>query len=219
MLALSNSTEPVPDTFYVFANTNNWLTNHNLQFTKGITSASIGEIMANEELTKKYMNGSIDYLQYIPNAQPDVHGVSLYSMTATRDYRIEYNCELYRRSHEDSRLYHSRMSCIYAFGDLDTCTRVSNMYGWDLNSVKKFKLLSLPLTRVAKVNMEIITLMRNVDGLGTFGPQEQEIIWNYYWFGKGDLALELPKERGSERMKRSSGVLWEYLIEGRLELV
>lgn len=218
MHIISNGQEYAPEIYYVFINTYNWITRHNLQFTKGITSASISEIIANEELRKKYLDGSIDYLQFVPNQDADIHSSSLYSLTATRDYRIEYNSELFRRSHDISRLSPSRLSCIYAFGDFESCKQVANLYGWDINSVKKFRLIENPLTRIAKVNMEVISLLRNAD-LVTFDPQKQERIWHHYWSGMGNLEIQLPVNGGPEYSIESSGVLWEYLIEGRLELI
>lgn len=218
-MQLSNSDEALPEVFYVFTNMNHWLTRHNLQFTGGITSGAIGEIAASPELRQKYLEGTINYTQYVPNESADVHAISVYSMNSTSGYRIEYNCELYRRSHDQSKLSPSRMSCIYAFGDYDSCQKVAEAYGWDIDSVKKYKLLSNPLTRVAKVNMEIISLMRTVEMQSTWPQVEQEKIWQHYWSGGADLSVEIPMESGGERKIVSSGVIWEYLIEGRLELL
>ncbi len=212
-IALSNSSDSIPKVFYVFTNMNNWLTKHNIQTTKGISSASLGEITSNPALKAKYLDGTINYTQYVPNSEVDVHGVSMYSMNSTLDYRIEYNCELYRLQHNETRLLPSRMSCIYAFGNYKTCEKIANRYSWDLDSVKKYKLLQIPLTRVAKVNMEIVSLMRTAEGLGTWSQAEQEKIWKHYWSGGKGLSLEV------QDTKLTAGIIWEYLIEGRLELL
>lgn len=214
-----NSNDSIPEVFYVFTNTNNWLTKHNLTFTKGFTSGSIGEILASKDLQKKYFDGTINYYQYIPNEAPDLHGLSAYSMSATTEYRIEYNCEGHRKTCKDTILFPSRLSALYAFGDYETCVKVNEKYpGWNLGSVRKFKLLDMPLTRVAKVNMEIVSLMRDAERRGSWPNEEQVKIWHHYWMGDGNLDLEVPAD-GKNFEKVSSGVIWEYLIEGRVELV
>lgn len=215
---LCNSDESIPDVFYIFTNTSNLITKHNLQATKGFTSGSIGEILAREELQKKYFDGTLDYYQYIPNPQPDIGGMSMYALNATTEYRIEYNCEGHRKTCEDAKFFPSRLSALYAFGDYESCEGVSQKYNWSLDSVKKYRLLNLPFTRVAKVNMEIISLMRTVERQASWGHEEQVKIWHHYWMGGANIDLELPTDGGDfERI--SSGVIWEYLIEGRVELI
>jgi len=216
-VTLCNSSDSLPETFYIFTNMGDWLTKHNLDFTKGFTSGSIGEIAANPELMKKYIDGTLDYMPYVPNANVDVHGLSKYQANSTSEYRIEYNCELYRRYHDETKLFPSRMSCLFAFGDFESCKQVSKIHGWDLESVREYNLLKLPLTRIAKVNMEVISLFRYAERNGSWTPDEQEKIWQHYWSGRGNLELDLTTD-GKNRKIESSGVIWEYLIEGRVEL-
>lgn len=216
-ITLCNSSGSLPESFFVFVNMGNPITKHNIQVTHGITSGSIGEIAANEKLQDKYENGTIDYIPYVPNGSVDVHGMSIYSVNSGSSYRIEYNCELYRRQHEKTKLYPSRMSCIYAFSDYRSCVDAANKYHWDINSVKEFTLAILPYTRVAKVNMEVISLIRGSEPITTLNPEEQEKIWEHYWSGGGDISITRSFD-GDERLS-SSGVIWEYLIEGRLNLI
>lgn len=213
-----NSDDPIPEVFYIFTNMLDWMTRHNLTFTKGFTSGSIGEIAASEDLRRKYFDGTINYYPFVPNETPDVYGLSRYAAGATSDYRIEYSCEGYRRTHEAIKLFPSRLSALYAFGDYADCEEVARKYGWQLDSVKKFKLLSIPYSRVAKVNMEVISLMRRAERQGSWDQEEQEKIWHHYWSGAGSLDLEIPTD-GVNKEKVSSGVIWEYLIEGRVELI
>lgn len=213
-----NSDDPIPDVFYIFTNISSPITKHNLQVTKGFTSGSIGEILAREDLRTKYFDGTLNYYQYIPNEDPDVRGMSMYAMNATTEYRIEYNCEGHRRTCDDTKLFPSRLSALYAFGDYESCVEVSTKYGWLLESVKKYKLLSLPLTRVVKVNMEVVSLMRTAERQVSWGHEEQVKIWHHYWMGGGNLDLEMSVDGGNIE-KISSGVIWEYLIEGRVELI
>lgn len=214
-----NINEEIPTEFYVFVNLFNPITKHNFEFTKGFTSGAIGEVASNAHLVEKYMNGTLDYIPFAPSQSVDIHSVSMYSMNSLSGYRIEYNCELYRRSKEFSKAYPSRMSCLYAFGDYDSCKAVADKYGgWDLDSVKKFKLIPTPLNKVVKVNMEVISLFRGVESTSTWDPTQQEILWEHYWSGKGNLQVD-----GNTMIKGSqpenSGVIWEYLIEGRIELI
>jgi hypothetical protein len=167
---------------------------------------------------KKYLDGTIDYIPFIPNNNVDVHGLSAYSMSSQSNYRVEYNCELYRHGHKETKLYPSRFSCVFAFGDYETCQKVSQLYGWDIYSVRKFKILKLPFTRVVKVNMEVVGLMQGCESSTMIVANEQEKIWKHYWSGAGDICIEVPN--ASESLEtRHSGVIWEYLIEGRIELV
>jgi len=215
-ITLCNSSDPMPECFFVFVNMNNPITKQNIQATHGITSGSIGEIFASEKLQDKYENGTIDYTPYIPNGSVDIHGLSMHSVNSGSSYRIEYNCELYRRQHEKTKLYPSRMSCIYAFSDYKSCVDAANKYHWDINSVKEFMLVKLPYTRVAKVNMEVISLIRGSEPIATINPEEQEKIWGHYWSGGGNMSIA----RSTEYEELSnSGVIWEYLVEGRLELI
>jgi len=203
----------VPAEFYVFTNLLNPITKNNLEVTKGFTSGTIGDVIARPEVAEKYMGGTLDYLPFAPNDNPDLYTISVYALNATSNYRIEYNCELYRKQHDATKLYPSRLSCLYAFGDWATCETVAEKYSWPLKEVRKFTLLNLPYTRVAKVNMEVVSLMRDLEPIATWPPEEQEIIWQHYWSGQGDLTLE------AHGTVHHSDVMWEYLIEGRVALV
>jgi len=214
---LVNIDEDLPTTFFVFANMLNVITWHNLSFTKGFSSSALGEAIVSQQLLNKYLKGTLDYLQFVPNQKRDLKNISVFEMNSTSNYRIEYNCELYRRVHDQTKLCPSRMSCIYAFGDYDSCKAVSEKYGWDIGSVKQFKLVPLPGTRVAKVNMEVISLFRTLEPVASWTEEEQVQIWEHYWSAKDNIVLEYPELRG-QRTSMPSGVIWEYLIEGRLEL-
>ena len=215
---LMNINEEIPTEFYVFVNLFNPITKHNFEFTKGFTSGAIGEVAASSHLREKYINGNLDYIPFIPSKSTDIHGVSMYSMNALSSYRIEYNCEQYRRSKEFSKVFPSRMSCLYAFGDYDSCKAVSDKYGWDIDSVKKFKLIPTPLNKVVKVNMEVISLFRGMESISIWDTSEQEVIWEHYWSGKANLKADShPMVQGPQ--PENSGVIWEYLIEGRIELI
>ncbi len=154
---LLNLNEKIPDTFYVFVNMNNIMTKHNLEVTKGFTSGAFGQLIF-DDFAIKYLDGTVDYLPFIPNPNKDVQMVSVFYNNITSDYRTEYNCELYRRYKFPT--YPSRLSAFYAFGDYETCLKVSKIHHWNISTVKKFKLEQSPFNRVVKVNMEIVSLER-----------------------------------------------------------
>jgi len=108
------------------------------------------------------------------------------------------------------------LSAIYAFGDIETCREVNKKYGWDLSEVKKFHIVDNPLTRVIKVNMEIISLAKHAYKVSSMQHKDQ--LWRSYWSGCGAIEMELP-EPNAERQILNSGVIWEYLIEGAVKLV
>lgn len=214
MTNLLNIDEKIPDIFYVFVDMNNVMTKHNLEVTKGFSSGAFGQL-GFDDFVNKYLKGTIDYLPFTPNPNTDVQIVSAFYNNITSEYRTEYNCELYRRYNFPK--YPSRLSAFYAFGDYKTCLEVSKKYHWDILTVKKFKLDPSPFNRVAKVNMEIVSLERYANRVSMLDQDTQNIIWQSYWTGYGDFPMELPTVNG--RQVFHSGIIWEYLVEGRLTLI
>lgn len=192
----------------------NVVTKHNIENTKSIFSGAFGQLSVGDSFVTKYLEGTVDYLPFVQNENSDANMISMFSNNVTSGYRTEYNCELYRKYNNPK--YPSRLSACYAFGDYETCIEVSKKYHWDLSTVKKFKLLPNDFNRVVKVNMEIISLERTANKISMTSEETQNHIWSSYWNGIGNIKLELPTVEG--RKIFDSGVIWEYLIEGRLEL-
>jgi hypothetical protein len=213
-ISLLNLNEKIPEVFFVFVNFNNFITMHNLKFTKGFTSAAFGEL-SNRDILQKYIDGNIDYFPFIPNLNRDLMAISMFCHNITSDFQTEYNCELYRRYNYSK--FPSRLSAIYAFGDYDTCLAVAEKHKWNINTVRKFKLEPSPLNRVVKVNMGIISLLRTANRVSMIDQNTQNNIWNSYWNAYGNLPMELPTING--RKEFNSDIIWEYLIEGRLTLI
>lgn len=140
----------------------------------------------------------------------------MFSHNVTNEYQTEYNCELHR--YYNFPKYPSRLSSSYAFGDYESCKLVSQKYGWKLDTVRKFKLIPHEQNRVAKVNMEIISLERLANNISMQDMATLNQVWSWYWNGNGQLELELPGHSGSRQIYKS-GEIWEYLVEGILELV
>ena len=209
-MKLVNIDEKAPDTFYILVNQFNPITHHNFNLTKSFFSGAAASC-SDAGFLKKYIEGKVRYLPYEP-CNNDVLGVSPYFLTAINDYRIEYDAEVYRERHHP--LYPSRLSALYAFGDLETCELVSGKYHWPLDTVQKFRLKDWPLTRIVKVNMEHVSLARHAYKVSML--ENIDNLWAGYWSGFDNIILELPAA-GFERKKYDSGVIWEYLIEGIVE--
>ncbi len=109
--------------------------------------------------------------------------------------------------HHNFPHYPSRLSAIFAFGDFETCKKVSLKHKWDLSSVKRFKLLPNNLNKVAKVNMEIVSLDRYATKVSMSDSVTISQIWHSYWTGLGNIQLELPTVDG--RKIFNSDVIWE----------
>lgn len=204
----------IPETFYIFCNTLNLVTYHNLKYGKSFSSAGFVEAHLNEESKKRYLDGTATYLPY-ERTQPSVNTVSPFMLTAMNEYRIEHDAEHVRIKYFPK--LPSRMSAVYAFGDMETCREVSNKWGWSLESVKEFKLVPNELNRVIKVNMEVVSLARGVYKGASWSLEDIENIWKHYWSGNGNLSLDIPEKEF--RKVVSSGITWEYLIEGHLKLL
>lgn len=209
---LVNTEGEVPEEFFVFVNFSSTIAAANYK-AGSYPSASVSA-WADEKLRTKYQEGSINYLPFMP-CDRDPIAISPYCLTAINDYRIEYDAEYYRIN--NTPLYPSRLSAVYAFEDIATCEIVSTKYGWDLATVRKFTLLPCSLNRVAKVNMEHVSLARHAYRVS--GMQERDIneLWGAYWHGVGNIKMNLPDGEDFTRNIRGSGVAWEYLIDGCLQ--
>jgi hypothetical protein len=67
--------------------------------------------------------------------------------------------------------------------------------------------------------MHVISLMRLGERVGSMDEETQHQVWTHYWDGSGDFALELPTGPNFARETHDYGVVWEYLIEGRLDVL
>lgn len=215
MTILMNTGSECPNEFYIFCNRYNPMTVHNLTVTKTFTSAGYANCSMDSEFFKKYLDGSATYLPFLP-AKPDCNIVSPYCLTAMNDYRIEYDAEVCRKTYYPK--YPSRLSAVYAFGDFESCEKVSKKWNWDISTVKKFKLIENTLTRVIKVNMEIISLARYAYRVSFSDANELNKLWRHYWSGGGNICMELP-DANFARKRYDSEEIFEYLIEGDVVLI
>jgi len=208
-----------PEFFFVFANTLDVMCWHNLRFTESIVSSGIASAASDPAFLKLYVEGKANYAPFVPNDARSCGFISRFAISAVSHYQVEYDAEYVRFNEFGTRP--SRLSAVYAFGTEDDCRKANVQYGWDLKQVKKFRLIDNPLTRVHRANMEIVSLMRSVHERASWAPEERDRIWRHYWSGGGSISVEIPviPDDSPKRQQFESGEIWEYLIEGRLELV
>ena len=147
---------------------------------------------------------------------------SSHMLAVVNGYTTEYELERYR--YNNFKTFPSRFSCVYAFGDLESCELASKYYGWDLSKVKKFKIFDSTkygidlssMVKICKCNMEIVTYMWNHD-LQYFPIEERQKFCEAYWLGRGAVASSMQDIDTGHEITTNSGVLYEYLIEGILD--
>lgn len=214
---LMNLDEKIPDKFFVFINESNPVTRNNIALTQQITSSGVTEALISKEKLNEYLIGKMQFAPYIPNPIQN-YSISLFNLSVTNEYSVEYEAEYIRSRYFP--LYPSRFSCIYAFGDYQTCQKASNLYDWDINTVKEFKLLKNPLNRVVKVNMEHVSLWRGIKNTYTsFDRNDIDNFWKSYWRGDKNINVEIPHINSEDKKTIASGTIYEYLIEGTLKLI
>jgi hypothetical protein len=148
-------TPGLPDWVYVFVDPNNVMAVMNLKITGQYTSSALAA-MEDERFASAYVDGSADFLPFVPNESASTGFMSPFVVSTINDYRVEYDAELTRRaSFKDAP---SRLSGIFAFDSIEACEEVSRRFGWHLEQVQRFR--PTTVLRAARVNMEIVSLAR-----------------------------------------------------------
>ena len=214
-----NTNEEIPEYFYVFLNFRgiyDKANERNYNLTKKITSTGFSNLNSKLYSAESFLNGDIDYLPFKSKGEYN-YMISSFMMNRIHNYNIEYNLERYRKLNR--RNYPSRFSGIFAFGDYETCRINADKNNWNINEVKKFRLLrNERFNKVAKLNMEIVSLLNGIN-ISAFSIKNQDYIYNTYWSGGGSIQVEDRSLLQKEPVIHNSGVIYEYLIEGCLEEV
>lgn len=223
-MKLLNIDEELPEYFYIFVgqgrNSSCEVNYHNYKLSRRIISSGISSIMTSPQYINDFINGDIVYAPFVPN-KTTLHVPSSHQLSVINLYGVEYILEYYR--YHIHKEYPSRFSCVYAFGDYESCEKASKLYHWDLSNVRKFKLVKLGndldnCIKVVKCNMEIVTLMWRSD-MAFFSQDERDKISAAYWGGNGQVATESQNIGDGLYTQTVSDVLYEYLIEGVLQEV
>lgn len=222
-MKLINMDEDCPKVFYVFIGLGNSIYSkinyHNYKLNNSLISSGFKNLEISNIDINDFIMGNITYAPFIPNSTTFLSPTS-HLMNVINSYQVEYILEFYRK-----REYPSRFSCLYAFGDYESCEKASKLYPkmFDLSKVKKFKLKITntdldKCIKVAKCNMEIVTRMWNCD-ISSFDKDSISRISYAYWNGTGPVATERQNIEDGLYSQTISDVLYEYLIEGILEEV
>lgn len=127
IMKLLNLDEEAPEFFYIFMNPGNDIVGkalkHNFQLNKRLISASFQSFLVSPE---KYIKGEFQHLPFIKN-ENSTSVPSSFVLHTIKNYALEYNLETYRMSYYPT--FPSRLGALYAFGNLDTCAKVSKKYG------------------------------------------------------------------------------------------
>lgn len=222
-MKLINMDEDCPKVFYVFIGLGNSIYSkmnyYNYKLNNSLISGGFKNLEISNIDINDFIMGNIIYAPFIPNSTTFLSPTS-HLMSVINSYQVEYILEFYRK-----REYPSRFSCLYAFGDYESCEKASRLYPkmFDLSKVKKFKLKITntdldKCIKVAKCNMEIVTRMWNCD-ISSFDKDSISRISYAYWNGTGQIATERQNIENGLYSQTISDVLYEYLIEGILEEV
>lgn len=211
---LLNTKLDIPKSFYIFVDIENPLTAQALKSTGTFSSSAYTMCKYDKSFLEKYIKGRVKYLPYKKSSN-DMNISSPFYMSVVNEFSVEYDAERIREKFYP--LYPSRMSAVYAFGDYDTCIRVSRKHDWDLESVRKFKLMEGNLTRVIKVNMEIVSQARSMYLNSIIDEEGKEILWKNYWSGLNYVPLNSQLANYSFGNFRVDDI-YEYLIEGSVVL-
>lgn len=209
---LLNAQESIPQDFYIFVDTDNPITAKVIRTTKTFSSSAYTMCRHSKSFLEKYIKGKVKYLPY-KECNQDMKVFSPYYMAVVNEFGIEYDAERIREKFYP--LYPSRLSAVYAFGDYDTCVKVSKKHNWDLKSVRKFRLLNDRLTRVIKVNMEIVSATRSMNIHSNLDEKTRELLWKNYWRGLSYIPIN-PYLANYAIGNIKVDDIFEYLVEGSL---
>lgn len=206
---------PIPEVFYLFTNRNRFGRAEPSAASGSYVSAAFAACEVDERFAAKYRNGTANYLPYLPQ-ESDLPSVPTHILSTDTGFRAEYDAENVRREYYP--FAPSRVSALYAFGDEETCKRAHDYYAWDIKRVVTARLRLGKDVRIWRVNMEIISILREAYAT-TQAVGHYDDAWRSYWTGEGNIAIRLPRGiTHSGRKSVNTGIMWQYLIEGRLEV-
>jgi hypothetical protein len=161
-------------------------------------------------LLAKYKENVVNNLPYVENSSVDIKRLSPFLASKFKEYAIEVELERFRMKNYPT--YPSRLTSVFAFGDVDSVNNVITLHNWQRQSLRKFVLVPNENNRVAKVNMSIISYVTSF--YNNIPETIRNSYWDLYWSGKHSV-LDL----GSNIPPMPRDIIWEYLIEGKVTIV
>lgn len=222
---MTKEKKEIPKSLYVFIDPETYHAHWNLKITKSIFSSGYPYIPDNKEYLLRYLNGTYPPYPINPDTQPDTDTPSpflnnLFRRAQQHEFDFENDLERVRKTLFPS--LPSRLTAIFAFGSYEDCQNVGNRYKWDLSTIKEFTLQRNILNKVAIANMNLISLVRPLYKKRIPNQAISDAIWGDYWSGSDKLQVDLlPFDAPIKEkiMEDLSEPCWEYIIEGRLQLV
>ena len=216
-IKLINMDEDAPKEFYIFVdfapNIYDNINRNNFSLSNRMVSAGFLHILLSKQNLINYEEGEVNHLPFVGVDMTNVCPPSTFILKTINNYNLEHNLEWFRRNY--FKKYPSRFSSLFAFGDYESCKKVAQIHGWNLSSVKKFRISEdlgeyMKYVRIGKFNMEIVSLLRGVPAL-SFSREDQDVLYKKYWEGEETAIVKFGEE------EIVSGTIYEYLIEGVLE--
>lgn len=220
-MKVQNINEEIPDIFYVFIglgkSSYSQVNYHNYQLSHRLISSGFSSLLAEPQKISDFIEGNIKYAPFDFTGKT-LSSPSSHMMNIINSYQVEYILECYRPKN-----FPSRFSCLYAFGDYESCLKACKLYPkiFDISKLKKFRLRKFnndldKCIKVVKCNMEIVTRMWNCD-ISLFSVDSTRKIANAYWSSHGKVATEIKDIKTGLVTQCVTDVLYEYLVEGILE--
>ncbi len=217
MPKLMNCEAEYPQEFFLFSNRLSIATQRARRDSKRVSSGAFSSL-GDPELAAKYDAGTLKYLPYVRAANDKINN-SPYFLAPTNDYRIEHDCELVR-AHRYPQ-YPSRFSAVFTFGDYETCQEVHGKYrrSWPMESVKKCRLIENPRNRVVRVNIEYLTVARQIYKLPGVQVADIARFWDEYWSGNRRISFDFVTNPAHPTHHFEAGCFWNYIIEGEMDIL
>jgi hypothetical protein len=183
-----------------------------------ITSAGLAY---EEQNPQAYAALRDEWLPWIPN--PNYKTViGFHQLRVSSDMRAEYNAELARLRH--SKHLPSRLACLYAWGSLEDAVRAKEtMKGRFTGKILRCR--PAFILRSARCNSALVNFAQRGERRGFFTDEASaDQVWRTYWSGSGEsLTMErqnlLDPSGPPETVNMSEEPLWEWLIDGALDIV
>lgn len=131
--------------------------------------------------------------------------MSVFTASVIADWCVENDAEVIRR--EEFHHQPSRLSATFAFGDEASCRAASALYDWNLGEVRRFRPIDDARLRIARVNMERVSLARRWYRIADRSDEEIDAYWREYWSEEGETAMDLPAAEPGDRQIIQSGLI------------